>query len=315
MTHRAKLYHVKIHKLGKGEDIQLLGNVDGHGTSAAKIIKDGLRKLDATNNENTIHISYESSMQDIDGDQVGVTLLRGNSGITSTIKEKNKIVLQRHQDHTESVRAGVLFALPRAKDRGVAALHIPHGMGYKSILENELKKDFRKFNLLITLAPIVPIDAFHQAVRQGHITKLTLTKYDVSDSDLFSQYAELDNSNTSRMKLVFEPKRKNWLRHDPIERFVNNPTDETRQQLLEFSSLQFEEAHITVKLVNNITRTFNIENVEGGHPMSIDLNIKELQDSQINSNLGAIRDDLFKELKGAIRSVSSNLISESNMNK
>ena len=301
MTHRAKLYSVKVHNAGATKQACFLGNVDGKGTRAASIVQEALQVLDATNTEHKIHISYESLMQPMDRDQVGATLLRGNSGVTSTITKNDNEVFRREPDHSESVRAGVLFELPKEEYEGVVALHIPHNMGYKSILEKELQRSFTKFGLVMTLKPIVPIAAFQEAVNSGHIKKLVLAKYNVSDSDPFTQYAKLDSGNTDRMKLVFEPKRRKFLSYDPLNRFVDDKTDENLRALLTFESLPFEEARVTAQLPDNTTRTFNIENIEGGHPMSICLDITESNNNRVASSLGVEKSALLQELKRVIK--------------
>ncbi|MYJ34550.1 MAG: hypothetical protein F4071_01240 [Acidimicrobiaceae bacterium] len=237
--------------------------------------------------------------------QAGISLFRGNSGINSAIQQGDITLFQRTEYHTESVRAAVLFNLPFDRYEGIAALHVPNNMGYKSVLERELNAALgRRFT--IRMVPIVPLAAFELAVRRGHVKKLTLFRRAGASVDPFLRAAGLGGDELRRMALTFEAKRFQFLRHDALERFIRSRRDEDKRDLLEFGSLPFEEASVEVQLPNGTTRTFQLENHEGGHPMSIELNIQESMDpsdSDTMPNFGAPAEQLSSALQDAISTV------------
>ncbi len=305
MAHRAKLYRVEIHGLRNRSDRRLLGSIDGHGLEATEIVRHVLLNLNATNLQGTIAIAFEQEMHPTRRDEVGATVFRGSSGISSAIQLFGSTVFQRQQNHTEAVRAGVLFSLPRASFLGTVALHVPHNMGYKSLLEEQLRATFRSLSLSISLLPIVPIEAFRQAVLDGHVKKLTLIRHSIADEDPYRHYARLGRSDFKRMTLVLEARRNRFLRVDSLERFVEFGDRHHLREVLEFGELPFDEATVAVQLPNGTTRTFDLEGAEGGHPMSVLLGVRDTDDDEPETNFGAPASDLARELEKAIDIVST----------
>ena len=194
MPHRAKLYRVEIYRRRRPDARCRLGDIDGNGKSAKTAIHDilvGLRAADGS-----VTVECESTLQNLGACQAGITLFRGNSGINSAIQQSGVTLFQRIQDHTESVRAAILFHLPFDKYEGIAALHVPNNMGYKSILEKTLKAALRPVHT-IRISPIVPLVAFERAVRSGHVKKLTLIKRAIAPSDPFLRAAGLGGDELS----------------------------------------------------------------------------------------------------------------------
>lgn len=269
--------------------------------SAGSIIQSALPGLNASNPDGTISIRLECLLPVYSEYHVGFSLLRGGSGIRSDIGRNGVTVFLRQQQDTESVRASALFDLPPLDHAGTAALHVPHSMGYKSVLESTLRTTFTSHGFTFRLTPVVPIGVYEEAVRQGHVKKMTLLLHGQRHEGLSRRYGGAGGANLGRVTVGLESSRGGFLNLERLQQYFRNRSRENLQRLLEFQDLVFDEAKVQVELPNGIVRSFNVESVEGGHPISIDLNLTE---DDTGFDIGPSIDDLADELYWAIRAVS-----------
>ena len=88
------------------------------------------------------------------------------------------------------------------------------------------------------------------------------------------------------------------LRGDPLRRFLREPNDENRRQIIEFGGLIFDEVAVTVDMPEGGQRTFFLEAHEGGHPMKLGINVTQMD------RYGATPHELSSELARALATVS-----------
>lgn len=268
----------------------LLGDYDSIGTWAGDIITAALRQLDAYSTDGNVHATHESNLRTSSNDYVGISILSGRTGVTSVLQKSGENDFYRTVDHSEAMRSGVLFCLPRNRDRGVMAVHAPHGRGCKAIVEHELRRYFGNLGYIIDLSPIVPVDALNEALRQSEIKKITLIKYATSRSDKFHDAAQWGSDEVGRLELTITSRRMRSLRSTPLSKLLQDPSDDNRRQILEFGGLDFDDVGITVKFPNNVRRTFYLESPSKGYGMSLEINILS------EDRYGATSDEIAREL-------------------
>jgi len=305
MAHRAKLYRVTIHRRGKAGSPLPLGQIDSSGKSALEFVVPLLRNLYATSRDGAITIAYEDDLADTASSQIGISLLRGKTGVSSAIQQGGITHFQRTIEHSEAVRAGLLFDLPRFQSEGILVLHVPHNMGYKTVLYDYLQEFFRKRNLTFLLQPIISINALNRALSDGKVKTLKLTAPDSSSHDPAEVMSRFGIGRHRRMSIKIEAGRDMYLESNYLTALGNtNDADQRRKllkQALRHESLSFDEAEVRVELPDGTTRTFKLEEPDGGHPMSIPLNIQEAPNSEEASepNYGADVEQLSTELLSA----------------
>jgi len=142
---------------------------------------------------------------------------------------------------------------------------------------------------------MVPASALREALRQNALQKITLIKYDPDRSDKFQDAAQWGSDEVGRLELTIVSRRGGFLRRDPVRRFLENPTEENRNQIIEFDGLTFDDVSVTVKLRNNTQRTFYLEAPHRGHAMAVEISIDE------EDGYGATRRELSRELASVMR--------------
>ena len=110
----------------------------------------------------------------------------------------------------------------------------------------------------------------------------------------FANAAQWGDDEVGRIELSIPSRRNHKLRSDPISKFLGDPTAENRRQIVEFAGLRFDEAKVTARMPGGSRRTFYLEDHEGGHPMSVEIDIHN------EDNMGAMSDELCRELQDAL---------------
>ena len=290
MSHRASIYSVRIRPKRTSDDWCLFGDYNSVGTWAGDTIAAVLEQLDAYSADDNVHAIHESELAISSNDYVGISILSGRTGVTSVLQKSGESDFYRTVDHSEAMRSGILFYLPRNRDRGVMAVHSPHGRGCKAIVGRELRQHFSNQGYLLDLSPIVPVDALSDAIRRSEIKKITLIKYATNRSDKFHEAAQWGSDEVGRLELAITSRRMRSLRPGPLQRLLAEPSDDNRRQILEFGGLDFDDAGITVKFPGNSRRTFYLGSPDKGHGMSLDINV------QNEDIYGAVADELAEEL-------------------
>lgn len=310
MAHRAKLYRVTIHRRGQAGSPLSLGQVDSRGSAALDLVVPALRNLYATSRDGAITIAYEGDLETTASNHIGISLLRGKTGVSSAIQQDGITRFQRTIQHSEAVRAGLLFDLPRYQSEGILVLHVPHNMGYKTVLYTYLQEQFRRHNLTFLLQPIISISALNRALSEGKVKTLRLTALGSSSHDPAEVISRFGIGHHRRLSIKIEAGRDMYLASNYLTTLGKTSDENERlkllRQALKHETLSFDEADVGVELPDGTTRTFKLEESDGGHPMSIQLNIQEPPNSEEASqpNYGADVEQLSTELLSARRAAN-----------
>lgn len=298
MSHRAGVYRPRIRRQGQRDKWLPFGDFNGEGAWLRDVFHQDMEQLDGKSDDGRLHARFERHLPDLGPDMVGASILTGRSGVRSRIRSAGNF-FTRTEEHAEEMRAAVLFQLPRRKHVGLMAVHVPHRNSCKGIVDDILMAALRERGFMLKLAAAVPLAAYAEAVRSGHVEKVTLIKYNAVGSDSFSDAAQWQDLQQAEMVLRFSGKRRRDRHKDindikPIKKFLDDRSEESRRQILEFNGIRYDDAKVTVTLPNDARRTFYLEReVEGGHPITMALDIKpEDQDE-----LGATSEALSRELR------------------
>ena len=294
MSHRAALYSVRIRQTGQSDVYELLGNYDRHSTWLGDTIANMMPSLNVSDVSRDVGVRYESALHFTNSDYIGTSLLAGRSGINSIIQKPGEAPFLRTHDHSEVMRSAILFDLPRLQRIGFAVVHVPHRNGRKTLIEEYLRKNFAAMGFSLELTPFVPQDALRQAVDNNEIERVTLVKHDLAPDNEFASAAQWGSFEVGRIELAIPSRRNRRLRRDPIKQFLDDPTDENRRQIIEFAGLSFDEVKVTACMPDGSHRTFLLENHEGGHPMTTEINI------DVEDDIGATSAELRRELQNAL---------------
>lgn len=298
MSHRAALYRVQIRPKREIGSFRLFGDYDEAGTWAGDTLDKILAKLDGHSRDKKVRAVFENQLPNLGTNSVGVSVLSGRSGVTSVLERDGEPAFLRTPEHSEAMRSAVLFHLPPSRASGWLAVHVPHGRSCKGIVENALRRGFGQLGFVIELGAIVPPNALREAVERDAVEKITLIKHEPSKSDRFQDAAQWGDDEVDRIELSIPSRRRARLRRDPLERFLESPNDANRRQIIEFGGLVFDEASVTVDMPEGGQRTFYLEAREGGHPMTLGLNMNG------SDQYGATVSDLSTELSRALATVS-----------
>ena len=299
MGHRAALYRVRVRAKRDVQNWRVLGDYDEVGTWIGDPISRSLHVLKGRSQDGRVDARFEAALINLGRDQVGVTVLSGRSGITSVIERGTDPPFDRTPQHSEAMRSAVLFDLPRGRTSGVLAVHVPHGRSCKSILDKALRNVFGPSGFVLDLSPIVPATALEQALREDALERVTLIKHDPSKTERFRDAARWGNDAVRQIELSIPSHRHKTLKRDPILKFLRNPTDANRRDIVEFAGLTFDEAAVTVDMADGSQRRFYLEPREGGHPMTIGIEVTD------DDRLGANAIELSSELRRAVTSGST----------
>lgn len=297
MSHRAAIYNVRIRPLRARTEWCPLGDYDRYGTWAGQTIADILHRLEDYSSDGNVYAQYEADLSSSIDSSFGITILSGRSGVTSVLQKPGEHDFFRTPEHSEAMRSAVLFLLPPFRTTGRLIVHAPHGRSCKSIVQNQLRQCFSQLGYYIDLPAVIPANALHEALRQNALQKVTLIKYDPDRSDKFQDAAQWGNDEVGRLELAILSRRGGFLRRDPVRRFLEDPTEENRNQIIEFGGLIFDDVSVTVKLRNNTQRTFYLEAPSRGHAMTAEINISE------EDEYGATGLELSRELVSVMRDV------------
>ena len=298
MSHRAALYRVQIRPMREVDSWCLLGDYDEAGTWAGHTINGLLVKLNGTSRDKKVQAQFESNLPSLQPECVGVSVLSGRSGVTSVLELEGERPFLRTPEHSEAMRTAVLFDLPPSRTSGWLAVHVPHGRSCKGIVENALRQGFSQLGFVIELGAIVPADALREAVNRDAVERVTLIKHEPTKSDRFRDAAQWGEDEVERIGLSIPSRRGMHLRGDPLRRFLREPNDENRRQIIEFGGLIFDEVAVTVDMPEGGQRTFFLEAHEGGHPMKLGINVTQMD------RYGATPHELSSELARALATVS-----------
>ena len=298
MSHRAALYQVQVRPLRRKDSWQLLGDYDRAGTWLGNTLQTVLTTVNFATPEGASRTQFESVLPKLESDEVGISIVSGHSGVRSVLNRSGDPPFPRSPEHFEDLRSAVLFRLPRSANVGHMVVHVPHTRSAKTVIETILRGYMSSRGFVLRIAPVVSQEALRQAVEQDAVERITLIKHDPTHSDKFRASAQWGSDRVARLELSIPSRRYRRLNRDPLKRFLDDGTDVNRRGIVEFEGLVFDEVAVTVEMPDGAIRTFYLEPREGGHPITVGLNLSD------SDQLGAKPEDLTLELRNGLPPVS-----------
>lgn len=300
MAHRVALYRVRVRPKRDLDGWKLLGDFDDGGSWFGATIAAVLKQLTETSPDGKVIAQAEKVLPGLKTSEAGYSILSGRSGVTSVLQRAGQAPYDRTPQHVETMRSAVLFDLPRNRHVGHLAVHVPDGRSCKGIVERALRARASQLGLIAELGPIVPLDAFRQAVADGKVEQVTLIKHDPATADKFADAAQWGTDEIGSLYLGLPSKRRHFLSNDPLVKFLAQPSDANRKAILEFAGLRFDEAAVKVELPDGTERSFFLEGHEAGHTVTTGIEIKATGFDRF----GAKPDQLVTELRKALNTVA-----------
>jgi hypothetical protein len=309
VSNRAAVYTVRVHPIGQPNDRCLLGDFDSSGTALIDRLSAYLPKLNYT--DESRKLLYLRHTVEPAPPQPPVELLAmlesGQAGMDAMIRSKQG-EQRYHQvfDDSADLECGCLFRLPRNQRLGFLALHIPNRRMIKTPLAAHISRSFRSDypELVLEITPYVVESALVQAVDQNLIETITLVRR-VQPSDRASAGIAqwVGDEDLGKITVTIGASLSGRARHllaDPLRRFLGSTTgshdrDAAKRAIVEFMGMTFDEAKVVVPQ-GDTTRTFNIEELDSGHPLTEDMLLPPGRPSE---------EAIFAALRRALSTVSA----------
>jgi hypothetical protein len=237
-----------------------------------------------------------SSVQ-LEGDEtLSLHLSHGESGVRSDlIDEDGAVVHEQYPDETQLIPFASVFELPVAGEVGWWGIHVNRGRSAKGILQKEIERVFRLEygDFKLEIEPCVKADALRKALEEDKLQKVKLVSYgrarDFEDADEWVR-----DDTRAKVELTISPQeRAKKLAPGQIISYLDGDRDRFGD-IVEFEGLPFDEAQVEVG-VNGSQRTFNIQNPEGGHAVSVEIEPTETYEE------GVDLDDAIGEVLAVMR--------------
>jgi hypothetical protein len=279
VSHRAAVYTVTVHSYREPGKLCLLGDIDNRGSSLLPVFEGYLKTLDVRNRSDTSKsLRFLQSKQD--GNDLLVTLEYGQDGVEAVIRDQSGARKYHQQaEDWQNVECGCLLSFAPNEQVGWLALHINNGRGTKTLLERHLMERFRVDfpGLTLTINPYVMESALRQAVRDNLIREVTLVKREQPGDRAEAGLNPWVESRTvgkieTTIKASLSGKAQR-LAPEPLRRFLDDGP-EARDAIVEFRGETYDEVKVTVQQGDTI-RTYNIEKPGSGHPVSVDMGLKQ----------------------------------------
>ena len=296
MVHYAALYRVTVHPLYQPNSLRRFGNFDEKGAQLAPVL-DGYLNAPLIVDAGDRSLAVISSSQV--GDEVETLFRHGQSGETADIYNRKRTTKRAHQqfDDWHDITVGSLLQLPRNGTEGWWAEHRQGIRGAKSLAYHEMSMTFRYDHdpFKLVAAPAVSVAVLEKAVAEGHITQVKLTRIE-RPSDIRERITDdwVRSEDNSKIESFIKPGKGAYLLNNLILKHLSgNKT--AREEILEFGNVSYDRAQVEVELASGATRTFNIENLAGGHPFTVVLDKLEFNNAQEPTP-----ESIFAELRRAI---------------
>jgi hypothetical protein len=303
VSHRAAVYTVRVHPRRDPDHPRLLGDIDDTGTALMDLLADYLPKLDITDDARKLRYLRDKVV----GSELLAMFEDGRGGVDARIRNRDGEE-KYHQlwDDSQAVECGCLFRLVPNQRQGWLAVHVPDRRGIKTLLGQHIQKLFRAdyHDLLVEIVPYVVESALQQAVDQDLIRTVTLVRrVQPSDRAVAGIDQWVSDGTYGKIKVTIGAslgRRAEHLLTDPLRRFLQGDSEgereEARQAIVQFMGMEFDEAKVEIPQ-GDTTRTFNIEHLDTGHPLT--------EDMRLGRNGPPSEDEIFAGLRAALQNVTS----------
>jgi len=304
VSHRGAVYTVRVRtKRAKADELHLLGDIDGRGTSLGAVIGRYMPGFEAASADGSKVVRCVTDKAD--GDDLLLTFQHGQDGVAADIVGSDG-GLRYHQTSEDSqlLRCACLFRLPSSERIGWLATHVNNGRGIKGLLDKGLNSKFRtEFgDRVLEITPFVLGSALEEAVRNGRVDKVKLVKLErPNDRANAATDKWVPSGAEGRLELSIAARgRAQRLITNLLSRFLTEQDRAAFGEIVEFQGMTFDEARVEVLMPNGVTRrTFNIEQPDAGHAFT-----EDLDDLEMANDGSPLEDSLFEALRTILGNVS-----------
>lgn len=273
MGHYATLYSIFVHERNKPKERRPLGLVDEQrpylGDFFSDVFDPDPKKfaLKSENGERTVGCEYRQ-FAGPENDDLQVLFTPGEKGVDAwLLNPEGKADYKQTRKHTQVLRSGSLFRLPREEEVGWWACHVNYGRSFKTLVHNRLIEAFKQTysdDLMLKIEPCVNSAALEQAVEQDRLLSASLSKYERSP-DTKDGGDWVPNNTGLKLRLHIAPERGKKLDPRQVLAAMKN---KSLGSIVEFGGINFDTAQFEVELEGGQHRTFKIESPDSGHAFS-----------------------------------------------
>ena len=271
MPHSAKLYRVHIHPKRKPDQRLTFGNLGSQAPSAAFLFKRALSSLNVHDKTARSHLRFEMLLPGLQQHEIGAVVLRGGAGVESVIRQQGTGNVVRNLDDVEEVRAAVMCRLADYEAEGTMVVHIPHDLGYISLLTQAIKKEIRRHSLVAVFEPVVRLPELVRAAQNGLVRRVRLIADRRGNALLQDAHVTGMGQGLRRIVVSFEAKRMSNLETSRLTSYLRSPSAAGLRDLTTFQGIAYDGIDVEVRLPGGNTRTFNVTDMHSGQATSIDL--------------------------------------------
>jgi len=223
------VYRFMLREHGKpGQDDRLLGSIDGAGTRfcdvASDLLKSVRHEVDVEGlDDPQPSVTFKAHLS-VDGDHRRAAIMNhheyGYRGLLNRIVEGDTTPFSEVDN--QQVDAAVLISAPPARRVGFMAFHIPNRRGVKTGVAAEVHRLLREdYNLLLSLEPVVPLDAVEAAIENNGLGAVAFRKLN-NPSGLFDSDDSwwTDGDELGGVELRLSPKRSARLLGQKLVGFI-----------------------------------------------------------------------------------------------
>lgn len=288
MGHRAAVYSVCVHTKRKVKEIKPLGSIDGKGLYLGSVLEGYLDGFNggSPNGSKKVHCGHP----DLKGEWLSLVARHGETGVSSDLlNSEGEVEFHQTPDHEQVLPCSSLFHLPKAQTLGWWIVHTNNGRSTKGLLESRIKARFKEDfdTLTLKISPVVNKKALDAAVAQNRVEKLKLrTLKKPSDIAEIDQWVPSHHKPAVTLEVATAGK---GTRINPtkLKDFLSGNTT-ALDEIVEFGGMTFEEASVTIILPNGKERTINIQEREGGHAYTQEMdNLTEVEGEPTPDSLEA----------------------------
>lgn len=282
MAHLAVVYRFTLREFrDPSAGDRPLGSIDGEGTRLCDVAPNLLKSIQYTvdvegHTKPQPSVTFESSLWLPENHQHAALLHHHEYGTRG--------VLYRHAEgdatpfaevDNQQIEVVVAISAPPSRTVGFLGFHVPNRRGVKTGVEAELRRSLReRYGLLLTMTPVVPLDAVETAIERYGIASVTFRKLN-DPAEMFASDDEwwTEGKDLGTVEFRLKPQRKARLLGKKIVDFIRTETNALSEdeEGVEFSDLATFNEHVYDELsvevfLHGRKKVMRIN--AGGHSMS-----------------------------------------------
>lgn len=293
MGHYATVYSICVHKRNKPKERLPLGLIEEQrpylGDFFSDVFDPESFALVSKSGDRTVGCEHRNLAGE-NNDELQVIFTPGERGVDASIlNPAGKPDYKQTPKHTQVLRSGSLFRMPREEEFGWWACHVNNGRSFKTLVHNRLTEAFKDTfseDLMLKIAPCVNSAALEDAVKKDRLLSASLSKYERSP-DVKEGGEWVHNNTALKLRLHIVPERGKKL--DP-KLVIAAMKSKSLGDIVEFGGISYDTAQFEVELEGGQHRSFKIEAPDSGHAFSA------LIEPALDGSDVPMDDSLFEEL-------------------